>query len=258
MLVGFVCTQSGDKKLIKVLVAFGADMNSLNFANQTPLDLLKGPQRVVSMSLQDSHLQFLVRPQQENVDLPMETPVPRKPIHSNVASKKKSLLTRQKTSSQIDALVSFPSSIASVCGRGTGIECMSSRKVDELSRVLLCAGGERRQQMFHDERASISKPGGMSKCKTLWCPDEQSPKLQKARLQYYSMLQKLIDRHLSKTDDAPDEAASLVRHMREVKMLQLAGSRILFLDGGGLRGLMHVDILCQVIHEKNSEIFRAS
>ena len=242
--------------MIKVLVAFGADMNSLNFANQTPLDLLKGPQRVVSMSLQDSHLQFLVQAHQEFQDSPMEIPVSRKPILSKAVSKKKPLLTRQNTSLQIDALISFPSSISSFCGKGSGIECMSSRKVDKLSGVLLGAGGERRQQMSHSELATATtKPSATSKCNTttLWCPDEQSPELQKARLQYYSMLQKLIDRRLSKTTDqlkdAPDEGASLARHMREVRMLQLAGSRILFLDGGGLRGLIHVDILSQVIYD---------
>ena len=258
----FLCIQSGDKELIKVLVAFDADLNSLNFANQTPLDLLKGPQRVVSMSLQDSHAQ---QARQDFPDSPMEIPVSRKAIHSNAVSKKKPLLTRQSTISQINALVSFPSSITSFCGKGTGIECMSSQKVDKLSGVLLGAGGERRQSMFHSEWASTTKPNAASKCKTttLWCPDVQCPELQKVRLQYYSMLQKLIDRRLSSTADqlkdvCPDEAASLARHMREVRMLQFAGSRILFLDGGGLRGLMQVDILSQVIHvhDKGSEIYR--
>ena len=137
---------------------------------------------------------------------------------------------------------------------------MSSQKVEKLSSVLLSAGGERRQQMFHDECASISKPGGMSKCNATirWCPDEQNPELQKAQLHYYGMLRKLIDKRLSNPEDAPDEAASLAKHMREARMMQLAGGRILFLDGGGLRGLMHVDILSQVIHGNNSEIFRAS
>ncbi len=43
-----------------------------------------------------------------------------------------------------------------------------------------------------------------------------------------------------------DKAASLGLQMREIKLLQLAGSRILFLDGGGMKGLLEIEMLSQI------------
>ena len=43
-----------------------------------------------------------------------------------------------------------------------------------------------------------------------------------------------------------DAAASLGIQIKEMRLLQMAGSRILFLDGGGMKGLLQVDILEQL------------
>lgn len=47
-----------------------------------------------------------------------------------------------------------------------------------------------------------------------------------------------------------DKAAALGMQMKEMAMLEMAGCRMLFLDGGGMRGLLEIDILCQI--EKRS------
>ena len=44
----------------------------------------------------------------------------------------------------------------------------------------------------------------------------------------------------------PDEALSLAVQLRELRMFKQAGSRILFLDGGGMRGLLQIEILSQL------------
>ena len=43
---------------------------------------------------------------------------------------------------------------------------------------------------------------------------------------------------------SPDEAMSLAMQMKELRMYQKAGSRILALDGGSMRGLVQLEILC--------------
>ena len=57
--------------------------------------------------------------------------------------------------------------------------------------------------------------------------------------------QRLANISVSLTN-TPDEAMALAVQMRELRMYQKAGSRILFLDGGGIRGLLEVEILSQV------------
>ena len=72
------------------------------------------------------------------------------------------------------------------------------------------------------------------------------------RYKYYYLLRDIIIRRLSNITDlhlshSPEDSAYLLEHMKEVYLLQMAGSSILFLDGGGMRGLMQLEILCQVM-----------
>ena len=50
----------------------------------------------------------------------------------------------------------------------------------------------------------------------------------------------------SLVSDSLDGAAALGVQIREMKLLQMAGSRMLFLDGGGMKGLVEIDILCDI------------
>ena len=45
---------------------------------------------------------------------------------------------------------------------------------------------------------------------------------------------------------SPDIAISLAVQLQEMSMFQKAGSRILCLDGGGIRGLIQLEILSQL------------
>ena len=64
----------------------------------------------------------------------------------------------------------------------------------------------------------------------------------------YRELEKSIERRLASVSfpQFPDEATSLAMQMKELKMYQKAGSRILVLDGGGMRGLLQIEILSQI------------
>lgn len=54
--------------------------------------------------------------------------------------------------------------------------------------------------------------------------------------------------------DSLDVAAALGIQIREMKLLQMAGSRVLFLDGGGMKGLVEIDILCDIERKTGRKI----
>ena len=63
----------------------------------------------------------------------------------------------------------------------------------------------------------------------------------------YSELENSIDHRLSVSVPlSPDEAMSLAMQMRELRIYRNTGSRILSLDGGGMRGLIQIEILSQI------------
>lgn len=288
--------QLGDHRLIKVLIAFGANTNALNSANQTPLDLLKGPQRAISQNLRDLH--WLVHAEQkkatpEQIPLPSELPPPAKQLcsdgtssvdrhlpkaqNSDTTTLKIPHLQKQRTVSMTSppnvaelfppcssSQVTSKPCISITLEKGAGIEYLSNRKVNKLTGVLQDAGAERRVKLirntfslsrnsritFDELSENLSEIEVKSASGSVEKSSGNSHELMNTRLHYYSLLQKLIKKHLNDIDDrlphTPNEASSLVLHMREVRMLQIAGSRILFLDGGGLRGLIQVEILSQV------------
>lgn len=51
-----------------------------------------------------------------------------------------------------------------------------------------------------------------------------------------------------------DQAAALGLQMKEMKLLQMAGSRMLFLDGGGMKGLVEIEILYEIEEQTGRKI----
>lgn len=47
---------------------------------------------------------------------------------------------------------------------------------------------------------------------------------------------------------SPHDAVSLGCNLTEMKLIQKGGSRILFLDSGAIRGLLEIEMLCQIEH----------
>lgn len=279
--------QLGDHRLIKVLIAFGANTNALNSANQTPLDQLKGPQRVFTQCLRD--IRWPVYAEQKEVtpgrvSSPIAIPHVKRPcgndspsvnwlINTEEKGAKRRHLPKQRsmslTSSPNMAELLTPhsscqvpplTSIASTLEKGTGIETLTNRRVSKLTGVLQEAGAERRQKLFRNTFAlnrnsritfdKLSESMSKSEVKSSSGPQTGNcHKLMNARLKYYTLLHTLIKRCVNVADQSPHilkATSNLAVHMREAKLLQMAGSRILFLDGGGLRGLMQIEILSQV------------
>ena len=279
--------QLGDHRLIKVLIAFGADTNALNSANQTPLDLLKGPQRVISQGLRDIHWPVYTE-RKGIITGPVRSPLGITPAEQpycngipsvNCTEEKGTTTLKQRhlPKQRSMSLTSSPNvpelltphssshvaplaSITSTLEKGKGIEKLSDRRVSKLTGVLQEAGAERRQKLFRNAFAmnrnsritfdKLSESMNESEMKSPSGPQTGNcHKLMNARMKYYTLLQNLIKRCVNIADQSPhilNAASNLAVHMREVKLLQMAGSRILFLDGGGLRGLLQVEILSQV------------
>ena len=288
-----LCLQSCDPRSIKVLIAFGANLNAVNAAKQTPLDLLKGPQRVFSDSLRGSQFFNLLPAASEGVTSPVKeqplsqqlhgkvectdsadvaqdvstAPVDGKnaAVHDNLRlphcpTQRLLSLTSPLDLSEIPESPSQASSYSSFCSmleKGTGVDRLSHSEVNDLTEVLQCAGAERRLQLMHSAfswnpnlRQMIiafdEPPENLPKSK-LEHTTEQAVKKERVRLQYFSTLNEMITKRLSKIDDpVPEKEQSLAVYMREMRMMQMAGSRILFLDGGGMRGLIQIEILSQV------------
>ena len=71
----------------------------------------------------------------------------------------------------------------------------------------------------------------------------------------YSELERSIQHRASRNEEfSPDEALSLSAQLHEMTLFQKAGSRMLFLDGGGIRGLVQLEILSQIEEKTGRKI----
>ena len=156
------------------------------------------------------------------------------------------------------------SSISTTLEKRTGLESIRQSEVNKLTDVLQDARAEHRLKIL---RSSFSSNPRSNPSRITF--DEVSEKMSEGeivhssehfrngqellniRSQYFCMLQDMIKKRLSKFNGQLSNSADeegLTAHMRELRMMQMVGSRILFLDGGGLRGLIQIEILSQVKH----------
>ena len=128
---------------------------------------------------------------------------------------------------------------------------LNPEMVNEVTKILLSAGAEEKP-VVEKKRLHASSTFARSiylASRAMKKPSSESPEI---RYKYYYLLRDIIMKRLSNITDlhlshSPEDSAYLLEHMKEVYLLQMAGSSILFLDGGGIRGLMQVEILCQVM-----------
>ena len=167
--------------------------------------------------------------------------------------------------SEIPESPSQASSHSSFCRMletGTGVDRLSHSEVNDLTEVLQCAGAERRLQLMHSAfswnpllRQMIiavdEPPENLPESEHTTEQAVKKERVMNIQLQYFSTLNEMITKRLSTIDDpfsnTVEKELSLAVYMREMRMMQMAGSRILFLDGGGMRGLIHIEILSQVM-----------
>ena len=319
--------QAGDVGALKVLISFGGDVNALNAAQKTPVDMLKSPHHAVSDSLRrsmkDTRLTTEHRTEQRQVSSPTEVlPPPKLPqaesedtdfdkqeqkediqddhetsnhfgkcptLEELPQSNKDTLPVRpprrrsltltsppdiqavlppvleEEPSVSYDHSHSQPS-ITGTLEKTTGYERMSDDKVGELVGLLRSAGAVSRTDAFH-KKSIFAK--SLSKMSMIAFDDssEKSTEYESvtsksvddvrsyrlwgtASLTYFNEIRTNMASHLTSIKapltNTPDEAMAVAMQLREMMMFQMAGSRILFLDGGGLRGFLQIEILSQV------------
>ena len=232
---------------MKTLLVFGANINALDGNNKTPLDLVEGPYRFLTR--QESG--FTV------VDVDAEAISP-------VVGKRKPLLKQQPsfTDDELDGVKSdfeMPCMHAATTAFTTTFS--KSGDVSGMAKLLSDHGGERGRKMrpkdvqlnvqqFEDmvvpelkERVcTLSKVHRQSHGRQ----DDWTTKIAKLHFEILNNIQRkllCVDYPLSRH---PDEAMAVGIQMKELKMLQDAGSRILFLDGGGMKGLIQIELLSQL------------
>ena len=182
----------GDPQIIKVLIAFGADITALSSTNQTLFDLLRGPYQLYS----------LVR------SLLVHRPQPYG----------EGLVESIQPTVRLSRLASP----------------LSLKPVHDVTTMLATASAEEIHESEIEQISASPRPLSITGNESCF--------------EYHFLLHEIVKKSLSnlKLSHSPEDSTFLLKHMKEARLLQMAGSKILFLDGGGLRGLIHIEILSQV------------
>ena len=247
---------------------FGANINILDGNNKTPLDLVVGPYRFLTR--QESG--FTV------VDVNDDVHVPASPIASPV--RRRPLLKSQPSITDDDIGIAEPKQSSHSAMTAFTSTFGKSGDVDRMAQLLMEYGGERareirgafatwrqrtvRQKMprcvvpqFQDMVALESKEGTRTPSKEhkMTChKSDWTSKIASLNYELFISIEKKLQDVQDRLSHHPDEAMALGIQMKELKMLRDAGSRILFLDGGGMRGLIQIEILSQLEEQTGRRI----
>lgn len=209
----FFLLQDCDPASARVLVAFGANINATNQHGRTPLDMLKSAgQEEQSLSPRESSIS---------------------PKHSRVRSSSSS---RQRSAQHQARKV-------------------AEQKCLELLQSIGALEGE--------IAARVSVVPRLQAFPLVPSSSPSLPRFEKIHLEaldwgaqlasHYSELERNINSRLQNTSKAGqaavfsvDSAVSLAAQLQEMVLFQKAGSRVLCLDGGGIRGLIQLEILSQL------------
>ena len=215
-------------------------MNAKNALQKAPLDLVEGPQRFFCR--QDSTPPTPFSPGPKSTKSPS--------IYGQFSFDKCNSAAEGKVAELGPPAQDSTYSSESIA---TVTEYVNQENVQEMVKFLKSVGGTRargreRTRSFvqpflkvHSEKGSeeISHDAASVACDT-WT----------SRLAaHYSELEASVELNLADVnfDPAdPSKAGSLVEKLKTLRICRKAGSRILSLDGGGMRGLIEIEILCQI------------
>ena len=228
---------------VETLLVFGAHINAVDAYGNTPLDLVEGPRG------------YLVHQRPLSVD----ASPPQSPTSPN---SHRPLRTQRSFTDDVELLVHSPD--------------VKSKDIQAMIDVLKKYGAERgqlREERLHGkyknklevsrvgrfqdmvmmvvENIKTTAPIKIHKSEVL---DDWTSKIAKYNYELSSSIEKKIFNIGHHFDKDPDEAMAVVYQMRELKMLRDAGSRILFLDGGGMKGLVEIEVLSQLEEQTGRRI----
>ena len=244
---GLLLLQNYDIMTVKTLLVFGAYINAVDAYGNTPLDLVEGPrgylvhQRLLDMDT--SPLQSLISPNSHRplriqrtftdaVELLFHSPdVKSEDIQAMINTLKKYGAERGQLMRERHE----------VWLRG------KDKKKLEVSRV----GQFQDMVMMVVEDIKTAPPIKIHKSGV---SDDWTTKIARYNYELSSSIEKKVFNVGHHFEKDPDEAMAVVYQMRELKMLRDAGSRILFLDGGGMKGLVEIEVLSQLEEQTGRRI----
>lgn len=212
-------------------------MNAKNALQKAPLDLVEGPQRFFCRQDSTPPTQFSPGPKS------LKSPS----IYGQFSFDKCNSAAEGKVAELGPPAQDSTYSSESMA---TVTEYVNQENVQEMAKFLKSVGGTRakgreRTRSFvrpflkvHSEKGSeeISNDAASIACDT-WT----------SRLAaHYSELEASVELSLADVSFNPSKAGSLVEKLKTLRICRKAGSRILSLDGGGMRGLVEIEILCQI------------
>lgn len=210
-----------DYTAVRVLVAFGASINMVNAQGRTALDIL---------GADSSEFESAVMPSPPSSSRRHSSSS--SPRHKPLASlsgnpSANHALTTAETRLRLK-LRTFLESAGAVRGSVSHLTTLPS--VQRFSQVLVPAFNPYSSEDVNDPKIQ-----------------QEIIAWQRQLTQRYSELHQSIHQRTSnKIQFSADEAMSLALQLREMQQFQKAGSRILCLDGGGIRGLVQLEILGEI------------
>ena len=199
--------QSKDIKLVRILLAFGADINQRNFKSKTPLDFCHGS--YLFMHRQDSFMEVSVNDSLSSLGL---------------------------RENNIDDLKKLLNDCGAVRGEIAADYSMHRREHKKSYREFYIL---REEEYYKDREAKkIRHSSSIEEVKDDWCQS-------KAEL-YHMYWTRVMQCPLTFFDDDIHKAADFGVTVKNMRLLQMAGSRVLVLDGGGMKGLVEIEILDQI------------
>lgn len=210
---------------MKILLAFGADVNVHNTCCKTPLDLVTS----VPFFYRQDTTQSIVR-----ISLINSTG------HRGLEESDSAFELRGSPSTVQNSSVKQEAAL-------TGIVEPHQMNAEEIAQLLTCVGA------YSSDDAKFLKPSPAVPNFVDLLDEKISQLTTLYGDLYHSIYQRLGNTSMSLTD-YPDAAMSLATQLQEMTMYQKAGSRMLFLDGGGIRGLIQIEILRQIEEKTGRKI----
>ena len=187
--------------IVKIILAFGADVNVLDDQNETPLDVLK---RVTISSHPDSEDDSEDESPWERFTEFLENVIGKEDTAEKDHLKKKKIVKLLKS---VNALTA-----------------------SQLQKHLLTSPSKKRMKPFRDILHHVTTAGSVV------------PKRVK---EIEGEIKEILGKGKQKKKSS-NEAMVLMTRMLEVQDYKRAGSRVLVLDGGGIKGLLQLEILRQI------------
>ena len=235
---------------VETLLVFGAHINAIDAYGNTPLDLVEGPRG------------YLVHQRPLNFD--EDASPPQSPISPD---SHRSLRTQRLGFIDAVELLLHPPDVKSEDTQAMintlkkyGAE--RGQLMRERHEVRLRGKDKKKLEVSHVGRFQDMVMMVMENTKTpppikihkSGVSDDWTSKIARYNYELSSSIEKKVFNASHHFDNDPDEAMAVVYQMRELKMLRDAGSRILFLDGGGMRGLIQIEILSQLEEQTGRKI----